>query len=85
MISRPSPNAIVSNQWYHVAVVYDGNENTADNIRLYWTWLDQDPSPTEAYLIGSSSMQFDLKTGAPTSALATRGAVPVGPYRTSWV
>ena len=27
-------------EWHHLAVVYDGNENTADNVKLYWTPID---------------------------------------------
>ena len=72
-IPTTGPNAIISNQWYHIAVTYDGNENAADNIMLYWTWLDQVPSPIAANLIGSWSMQFDLKTGATDFCIANEG------------
>ena len=63
-VPTTGPDAIVSNSWYHVAVVYDGNENTPDNIKFYWTLLD--PSRTNANLLGSTSMQFDLPAGAAT-------------------
>lgn len=43
-IPTNGPNAIVSNQWYHVAVSYNGIPNTVDNIKFYWTLLD--PSRT---------------------------------------
>ena len=56
-------DAIASNSWYHVAVTYNGAENTANNITVYWTLLD--PSRTNANAIGSSSLQFDLPV-APT-------------------
>jgi len=76
-ISMPIPttgdDAIVSNNWYHVAVAYNGSENTADNIAFYWTLLD--PSRTNANLIGTSSMQFDLsvaQTCLAFGALAAR-------------
>jgi len=72
-IPTTGPNAIVSNQWYHVAVVYDGNEGAVDNITLYWTWLDQDPSPTAANPIGSSSMTVDLRTGATDFCIGNEG------------
>jgi len=38
------PNAVTTNQWYHVAVVYTGNAPTngdiAGELRFYWTLLD---------------------------------------------
>ena len=61
-IPTNGPDAIVSNQWYHVAVTYDGNENTAANLKFYWTLCDSNRS--SAALIGSSTMTFDLSTNA---------------------
>jgi hypothetical protein len=64
--STPIPtdgaDAYVANEWFHVAVTYNGNENTADNLRLYWTRVDA--SRTEANLIGSHQMVNDLSTTA---------------------
>src|SRR5262249_8012271 len=57
-IPTTGPDAIVSNAWYHVAVAYNGSENTADNIAFYWTLMDA--TRTNATLLGTSSMQFDL-------------------------
>ena len=75
-IPTTGDDAIVSNNWYHVAVAYNGLENTADNITFYWTLLD--PSRTNANAIGTSSMQFDLPV-APTclafGALAARSPI----------
>jgi len=34
------PDAILSNNWYHVAVTYNGVPNTANNLQFYWTLLD---------------------------------------------
>ena len=61
-ISFPVPtngvNAIASNQWYHVAVTYNGNDNTANNLLFYWTRADA--AVTAANLIGSTTMSNDL-------------------------
>lgn len=51
-------DAFVANEWFHVAVTYNGDENTADNLSLYWTRVDA--SRTEANLIGSGAMATDL-------------------------
>lgn len=55
-------DAFVANEWFHVAVTYNGNENTTDNLKLYWTHVDE--SRTEANLIGSFTMVNDLSTTA---------------------
>ncbi len=55
------PDEAVQGNWYHVAVAYDGNENTPGNLKLYWTLLD--PTRTEANEILSSQMAADLPAG----------------------
>jgi hypothetical protein len=61
-IPTNGPNAIASNQWYHVAVAYNGDEATLDNIKFYWTLLDTNRA--SANLIGKDAMYFDLAAGA---------------------
>ena len=74
-IPTTGPDAIVSNSWYHVAVAYNGDENTADNITFYWTLLDT--SRTNANVIGSTSMQFDLPTASnPLPSATYPGVTP---------
>ena len=51
-------DAIVSNNWYHVAVAYNGLPNTTDNLTFYWTLLD--PSRTNASAIGTAMMLNNL-------------------------
>jgi hypothetical protein len=58
LIPTNGVDAIASNQWYHVAVAYDGNEGTPDNLRLYWTLLDSNRH--NASLLASRSMNLDL-------------------------
>lgn len=57
-IPTNGPNSIASNHWYHVAVTYNGSENTADNFRAYWTSLTN--ATVTANLIGSALMAEDL-------------------------
>jgi hypothetical protein len=44
--------------WFHVAVTYDGNAGTTDNMRLYWTRLDSKVS--EANRIGNGTLTADF-------------------------
>ena len=60
-IPTNGPNAIASNQWYHVAVTYNGNQGTPNNFSTYWTLLDS--NAPSANLIGSSSLNDDLPSG----------------------
>jgi autotransporter-associated beta strand protein len=39
-IPTNGPDAILSNQWYHVAVSYNGVPSTTNNIKFYWTLLN---------------------------------------------
>ncbi|WP_367873050.1 LamG-like jellyroll fold domain-containing protein [Luteolibacter sp. Populi] len=55
-------NAIAQGNWYHVAVAYNGNEATADNLKLYWTKLD--PANAQASQLASLQMTNDLLAGA---------------------
>jgi autotransporter-associated beta strand protein len=68
------PDAIVSNQWYHVAVSYNGVPNTANNIKFYWTLLD--PSRTIANQIPITSAQ--TTSSGPTVASSTSCAYEIG-------
>ena len=58
LIPTTGPDAFVADEWFHAAVTYNGNENTADNIKLYWTRVD--PSRTQANEIFSTTMLEDL-------------------------
>ena len=46
------------NEWYHAAVTYNGLENTAENLKFYWTRLDMGEG--EAVLLASFQMTADL-------------------------
>ena len=68
-IPTNGPDAIVSNNWYHAAVTYNGVPNTAGNIKFYWTLLD--PSRTFANQIPITSAQTTLSGPNPLSTTAT--------------
>ncbi len=57
-IPSTGPDAFVANEWFHVAVTYDGNEGDANNMKFYWTRVDA--AVTAANLIGQTSMAADL-------------------------
>lgn len=51
-------DAYTPGNWYHVAVTYNGQEGTADNLKLYWTKLNS--SAAEAQILASFRMESDL-------------------------
>ncbi|OYV06882.1 MAG: hypothetical protein CFE26_03935 [Verrucomicrobiales bacterium VVV1] len=51
-------NAINAQHWFHVAVTYDGNAGSTNNLKLYWTRLDG--RLRVANLIGSGTLSNDL-------------------------
>jgi autotransporter-associated beta strand protein len=53
-IPTTGPDAIVSNQWYHVAVTYNGQPNTPNNFIMYWTRLDPSRTADDALTINSA-------------------------------
>jgi hypothetical protein len=53
--------------WFHVAVAYNGMENTPGNMAFYWTRLDSGVS--QANQIGTVSMAADLITASGDFAL----------------
>lgn len=60
-IPTTGDDAFVANEWFHVAVAYDGNEGVAGNLEFYWTRVDD--SRTEANLIGTGT-GVDMSTTA---------------------
>ncbi len=51
-------HAFALDKWFHVAVSYNGSDNTAGNLKFYWTALGTDAS--EAVLLGQASMAADI-------------------------
>jgi hypothetical protein len=73
-IALPSsgPHAFAANKWFHVAVTYNGQEDTDGNLKLYWTAMDSGAS--EAVLLGSFRMTADLSpTVAPRLVIGNEG------------
>jgi hypothetical protein len=57
-VPASGPDAIASNNWYHVAVTYNGVANTTSNLLFYWTLLDT--NRTAANCIYGVNMASDL-------------------------
>ena len=68
-IPSTGPDAIVQGNWYHVAVTYNGQPSTANNIILYWTLLD--PSRTAAAPLTITSTTTELTGLNPLSTVST--------------
>jgi hypothetical protein len=52
-------DAIAQNNWYHVAVTYNGNLSDPSSLRLFWTKLDN--ANSQASQIGSGNMNGWLR------------------------
>jgi autotransporter-associated beta strand protein len=70
-IPTNGPNAIASNQWFHVAVTYNGVPNTPGNFNFYWTAMNS--TNTSANLILSTNLPASLLVGKPSFALGNTG------------
>jgi hypothetical protein len=58
LIPTTGAHAINTSDWFHVAVTYNGFENTTDNLTLYWTRLASPVSAANP--IGKGSLSNDL-------------------------
>jgi hypothetical protein len=56
-------NAVNTTDWFHLAVTYDGNANTADNLKFYFTKMTNDSFDVAAILLSSHSLNNDLAGG----------------------
>jgi len=56
------PHAFVPNEWFHVAVTYDGEGGVTDNVKFYWTRVDAGAS--EANLIGTATLSEDFSSSS---------------------
>jgi hypothetical protein len=61
-IPTSGDEAFVANEWFHVAVAYNGSEGDANNTSLYWTRVDD--SRTQASLLATGTMTADLAGSA---------------------
>ncbi|MEJ6567773.1 MAG: histidine kinase [Akkermansiaceae bacterium] len=57
-IPTEGPHRINTENWFHVAVSYSGEEGLPGNIQLYWTSLAD--APEQANLIGSGMLSSDF-------------------------
>lgn len=72
-------HAINTKDWFHVAVTYTGNENVADNLKLYWTRLGD--GLESANLIGRGTLSADLSRELGDFAIGNSGKYNgLGPF-----
>jgi hypothetical protein len=57
-IPTSGDHAFSTEEWFHVAVTYNGDDGEADNLKFYWTRVGA--NPTEANLIGTATLDTDL-------------------------
>lgn len=78
-IPTTGPHAINTEDWFHVAVTYDGNETVPHNLKLYWTRLA--PETKHANQIGRGSLSADLVGALGDFAIGNSGkTTPLGPF-----
>ena len=78
-IPTTGPHAINTRDWFHVAVSYDGNENVADNLKLYWTRLGS--GVEAANQIGRGTLSTDLRRELGDFAIGNTGKInSLGPF-----
>ena len=73
-IPTSGPHAIASNQWFHVAVTYNGPPNQPGNFKFYWTAMN--PTNTSANLILCTNLPVSLPQSAvnkPSFAIGNGG------------
>jgi hypothetical protein len=73
-IPTNGPHAIASNQWFHVAVTYNGTPNQPGNFKFYWTAMNS--TNTSANLILSTNLPVSLPQSAanrPSFAIGNEG------------
>ncbi|MEO5917360.1 MAG: histidine kinase [Luteolibacter sp.] len=75
-IPLTGPNAINTEDWFHVAVSYDGNEGTPGNLKLYWTKVA--PGLKSACLLGSGTLASDLSTNLGDFVIGNTGRTIYG-------
>jgi signal transduction histidine kinase len=72
-------HAINTRDWFHVAVTYDGNENVADNLKLFWTRLGS--GAEAANQIGRGTLSADLYEELGDFAIGNSGKFnQLGPF-----
>ena len=70
-IPTNGPDAIVSNNWYHVAVTYNGTANTVSNLLFYWTSLSSNQAAADC--IYGTTMASDLPGTSGASTIFSIG------------
>ncbi len=64
-------HALEANDWFHVAVTYNGSAISPDNLKLYWTRIGSGPG--KANLIGSGTLSANLRARLGDFAIGNTG------------
>lgn len=62
-IPTTGPNAVDTQNWFHVAVAYNGNGGSTNNLKLYWTRLGSGAVTANCIGSGTLSSDFNGKVG----------------------
>lgn len=74
LLPLTGPDAIAPNTWYHVAVAYDGNEGTPNNLSVYWTRVEA--TRTQASLLIQRQLDTDLPIASVDFSIGNIGRNP---------
>ncbi|MBN8458330.1 MAG: hypothetical protein J0M04_10900 [Verrucomicrobia bacterium] len=72
-IPTRGPHAINTTDWFHAAVTYDGRENVAGNLKLYWTRVGT--GGPRANQIGRGTLTSDLRPELGDFAIGNTGKI----------
>jgi signal transduction histidine kinase len=72
-IPTTGPHAMNTRDWFHAAVTYDGSENVADNLKLYWTRIGT--GAEFANQIGRGTLLTDLRREPGDFAIGNSGKI----------
>jgi hypothetical protein len=75
-LPRTGSNALAQGNWYHVAVTYNGQPNTTNNFRFYWTRAET--NRTQADLLASLRMTNSLPVGSGDWGMGNEGRASGG-------
>ena len=82
MLPTTGSNALSTSNWYHLAATYNGQPNTAGNLKFYWTKVET--NRTRADLLASLRMTNNLPVGSGDWTIGNDGRATGGSDQ-NWV
>jgi hypothetical protein len=74
LLPLTGPDALAVGAWFHVAVVYDGNEGIPNNLTIYWTKIDA--TRTQPDVLIQRQLDTDLPISQVDFAIGNIGRNP---------